>query len=42
MNQLKRLECEMAQGYFFSRPADQEAALEFLRTHNSEGALKCD
>jgi PAS domain S-box-containing protein len=38
MNQLKRLECEMAQGYFFSRPADQEAALDFLRTHNSEGA----
>jgi predicted signal transduction protein with EAL and GGDEF domain len=38
MNQLKRLECEMAQGYFFSRPADQEAALEFLRTRNSEEA----
>jgi EAL domain-containing protein (putative c-di-GMP-specific phosphodiesterase class I) len=38
MNQLKHLECEMAQGYFFSRPADQEAALEFLRTHNSEDA----
>jgi PAS domain S-box-containing protein len=38
MNQLKRLECEMAQGYFFSRPADQESALEFLRTLNSEEA----
>jgi diguanylate cyclase (GGDEF)-like protein/PAS domain S-box-containing protein len=38
MNQLKRLECEMAQGYFFSRPADQKAALEFLRTRNSEEA----
>jgi len=38
VNHLKRLECEMAQGYFFSRPADQESALEFLRTRNSEDA----
>ena len=38
MNQLKRLECEMAQGYFFSRPADQKSALEFLRSRNSEDA----
>jgi PAS domain S-box-containing protein len=38
MDQLKHLECEMAQGYFFSRPADQEAALEFLRARNSKDA----
>jgi PAS domain S-box-containing protein len=38
MNQLTRLECEMAQGYFFSRPADEEAALEVLRNRNAGDA----
>lgn len=30
VNQLKRLNCEMAQGYFFSRPGDDQAMLKLL------------
>ena len=30
VNQLKQLNCELAQGYFFSRPADHEVMLELL------------
>jgi PAS domain S-box-containing protein len=32
---LKQLNCEMAQGYFFSRPADDQAMLKLLRTNPS-------
>ncbi len=38
VNQLKQLGCEMAQGYFFSRPADQEATLQLLRSNSSRAA----
>ena len=30
---LRRLNCEMAQGYFFSRPAPAEAVSEMLRAN---------
>ena len=30
-NQLKQLDCELGQGYFFSRPADHLAMLELLK-----------
>ena len=32
INLLKQLNCEMAQGYFFSRPADDQAMLTLLGT----------
>ncbi|HVH87026.1 MAG TPA: EAL domain-containing protein [Terriglobales bacterium] len=32
VKQLRELDCEMAQGYFFSRPADQEATQRFLQS----------
>ena len=33
VNQLKRLGCELAQGYLFGKPADPEATSELLRSH---------
>jgi len=35
---LKQLNCEMAQGYFFSRPADDKAMLKLLATIHSASA----
>ena len=36
INLLKQLNCEMAQGYFFSRPADDQAMLKLLAgKHNT-------
>ncbi len=35
---LKQLNCEMAQGYFFSRPADGQAMLKLLARERSAGA----
>lgn len=35
---LKQLNCEMAQGYFFSRPADDRAMLKLLVNNNSARA----
>lgn len=31
---LKELDCEMAQGYFYSRPVDELQVLDLLRKHN--------
>ncbi len=33
INLLKQLDCEMAQGYFFSRPADDQAMLKLLASN---------
>ena len=33
VNQLKQMDCELAQGYFFSRPADHQAILELLMSN---------
>ena len=38
INLLKQLNCEMAQGYFFSRPADGQAMLKLLARNRSAGA----
>jgi EAL domain-containing protein (putative c-di-GMP-specific phosphodiesterase class I) len=38
INMLKPLNCEMAQGYFFSRPADGQAMLELLARNRCAGA----
>jgi len=38
INLLKQLNCEMAQGYFFSRPADDQAMLRLLASSRSAGA----
>jgi EAL domain-containing protein (putative c-di-GMP-specific phosphodiesterase class I) len=39
VEQLKQLNCEMAQGYFFSRPADDQAIFELLaKNQNARGA----
>jgi PAS domain S-box-containing protein len=38
INQLKQLNCEMAQGYFFSRPADDKAMLKLLASQNGAKA----
>ena len=38
INLLKQLNCEMAQGYFFSRPADDQAMLKLLTRNCSAGA----
>lgn len=35
INLLKQLNCEMAQGYFFSRPADDQAMLKLLTNNRS-------
>jgi EAL domain-containing protein (putative c-di-GMP-specific phosphodiesterase class I) len=35
INLLKQLNCEMAQGYFFSRPADDQAMLSLLVSNQS-------
>ncbi len=35
VNLLKQLNCEMAQGYFFSRPADDQAMLKLLAGNHS-------
>jgi len=32
--QLRQLDCELAQGYFFSRPADQQSIVKFLRSRD--------
>lgn len=37
INLLQRLDCELAQGYFFSRPADAEAMAELLVKNYSRG-----
>jgi PAS domain S-box-containing protein len=39
VNLLKQLNCEMAQGYFFSRPADDQAILKLLASNRSAGAV---
>jgi len=38
INLLKQLNCEMAQGYFFSRPADDQAMLKLLEGNHSTRA----
>ena len=38
INLLKQLNCEMAQGYFFSRPADDQAMLKLLASNQNAGA----
>jgi len=38
INLLKQLNCEMAQGYFFSRPADDQAMLKLLASNHSARA----
>src|SRR5271166_1996300 len=38
INLLKQLNCEMAQGYFFSRPADDQAMLKLLVSNHSTRA----
>ena len=38
INLLKQLNCEMAQGYFFSRPADHHAMLKLLAGNRSASA----
>jgi PAS domain S-box-containing protein len=38
INLLKQLNCEMAQGYFFSRPADDLTMLKLLASNRSAGA----
>ena len=38
INLLKRFNCEMAQGYFFSRPADDQVMLKLLASNRSAGA----
>jgi PAS domain S-box-containing protein len=35
VNQLKQLNCELAQGYFFSRPVDDQAIQQLLGKHHS-------
>ena len=35
INLLKQLNCEMAQGYYFSRPADEQAMLKLLASNRS-------
>ena len=35
VSQLRQLNCEMAQGYFFSRPADDQAVLKLLATNRN-------
>jgi len=35
---LKKFNCEMAQGYFFSRPADDQVMLKLLASNRSAGA----
>ena len=38
INLLKQFNCEMAQGYLFSRPADDQAMLKLLTSNRSAGA----
>ena len=38
INLLKQLNCEMAQGYFFSRPADDQAMLKLLASNRDASA----
>ena len=38
VNLLRQLNCEMAQGYFFSRPADDHAMLKLLASNRSAAA----
>jgi PAS domain S-box-containing protein len=38
VNQLKQLGCEMSQGYFFSRPVDQQAISELLQRERNPRA----
>lgn len=38
INLLKQLNCEMAQGYFFSRPVDDQAMLKLLVSNRSARA----
>jgi len=35
VNQLKQLDCELAQGYFFSRPADDQTMLQLLTKYHA-------
>jgi|GEM_PF-5232511 len=37
VNELLKLDCEYAQGYFFSRPVDEAGAMELLKTNNCHG-----
>lgn len=39
VNQLKALDCGFAQGYYFSRPADQQAITDLLRKVNNSSPL---
>jgi PAS domain S-box-containing protein len=36
--QLKQLDCELAQGYFFARPADQQSILGFIKSRYQKQA----
>ena len=38
INQLKQLNCEMAQGYLYSKPADDQAMLKLLAGNHSVSA----
>jgi len=38
INLLKQLHCEMAQGYFYSRPVDHQAILQLLVSNHGAGA----
>jgi EAL domain-containing protein (putative c-di-GMP-specific phosphodiesterase class I) len=38
INLLKQLNCEMAQGYFFSRPADDQTMLKLLASNRTAAA----
>jgi EAL domain-containing protein (putative c-di-GMP-specific phosphodiesterase class I) len=39
INHLKQLDCEMAQGYFFSRPVDHETISQLLRDNTTVSAM---
>jgi PAS domain S-box-containing protein len=41
VNLLKQLNCEMAQGYFFSRPADEQAMSKLLLGNHASHAASC-
>jgi EAL domain-containing protein (putative c-di-GMP-specific phosphodiesterase class I) len=39
INLLKQLNCEMAQGYFFSRPADHQTMFKLLASNRTAAAV---
>jgi len=42
VNLLRQLDCEMAQGYFFSRPADEQTIQKLLRSTRDGFAFTAD